>query len=60
MASRGLSNRQIAGELQVTVHGVKFHLASIFRKLGVGNRTEAAVVFARAVQAEGVRTGFVG
>jgi DNA-binding NarL/FixJ family response regulator len=60
MASRGLSNRQIAVELQVTVHAVKFHLASIFRKLSVGNRTEAAVVFAKAMQFEGVRTGFVG
>jgi len=26
----------------VTIHGVKFHLASIYRKLGVANRTEAS------------------
>jgi DNA-binding CsgD family transcriptional regulator len=34
--------------LNVTVHAVKFHLGSIFRKLGVSNRTEAAVAFLRA------------
>jgi len=38
----GLSNKAIAAELAVTVPTVKFHLTSIFRKLGVTNRTEAA------------------
>jgi DNA-binding CsgD family transcriptional regulator len=41
----GMTNRQIAGQLSVTIHAVKFHLASIYRKLGVHNRTEAAVAF---------------
>ncbi len=45
MTSEGLTNLEIAGRLRVTVHGVKFHLASIYRKLGVSNRTEAAVIF---------------
>jgi DNA-binding CsgD family transcriptional regulator len=36
---------EIADALKVTVHAVKFHLASIYRKLGVGNRTEAAVLY---------------
>ncbi len=40
--SRGLSNKAIAAELWVTVQTVKFHLTSIFRKLGISNRTEAA------------------
>jgi DNA-binding NarL/FixJ family response regulator len=40
--ARGLSNKQIATELWVTVQTVKFHLTSIYRKLGVTNRTEAA------------------
>jgi DNA-binding NarL/FixJ family response regulator len=40
--SRGLSNKAIAGELWVTVQTVKFHLTSIYRKLGITNRTEAA------------------
>lgn len=48
MAARGLTNHQIAGELGVTVHAIKFHLAAIYRKLGVANRTEAAGVYLRA------------
>jgi DNA-binding CsgD family transcriptional regulator len=43
MASRGLTNLEIAAQLGVTVHAVKFHLGSVFRKLGVHNRTEAVV-----------------
>jgi DNA-binding CsgD family transcriptional regulator len=45
MTSRGLTNNEIAGNLDVTIHAVKFHLASIYRKLGVTNRTEAAVAY---------------
>ena len=45
MAAHGLTNLQIASRLCVTIHAVKFHLAGIYRKLGVRNRTEAAVVF---------------
>jgi DNA-binding NarL/FixJ family response regulator len=40
--SRGMSNKAIANELWVTVQTVKFHLTSIYRKLGIANRTEAA------------------
>jgi DNA-binding NarL/FixJ family response regulator len=47
-ASLGLTNAQIAARLSVTVHAVKFHLAGIYRKLGVGNRTEAVGVYLRA------------
>jgi DNA-binding NarL/FixJ family response regulator len=47
----GMTNRQIAGQLSVTIHAVKFHLASIYRKLGVHNRTEAAVAFLEASRA---------
>ena len=43
MISRGLSNSQIATRLGLSIHAVKFHLASVYRKLGVANRTEAAV-----------------
>ena len=45
MAALGLTNAEIAVRLAITVHAIKFHLASVYRKLGVGNRTEAAVVF---------------
>lgn len=47
VASLGLSNGQMAMRLNVTTHAVKFHLASIYRKLGVTNRTEAAVAYLR-------------
>ena len=48
LASEGLTNREIAGRLGLSVHSIKFHLATVFRKLGVANRTEAAAVFFRA------------
>lgn len=48
MASYGLTNMQIAVRLSVTVHAIKFHLAAVYRKLDVKNRTEAVVVFLSA------------
>jgi len=39
--AQGLSNRAIAGRLGISEHTVKFHLASIFGKLGVTTRTSA-------------------
>lgn len=41
---KGLSNKQIAKELEVTEGTVKVHMASIFRMLNVNNRTEALLV----------------
>ncbi len=41
--TRGLSNQAIAKELWVTEQTIKFHLTNIYRKLGVSNRTEAAL-----------------
>ena len=41
LAADGLPNREIATALAITEHTVKFHLASIFGKLGVSTRTEA-------------------
>ena len=48
LMTEGMTNRQIAGRLCVTVHAVKFHLASIYRKFEVNNRTEAVVAFLQA------------
>ena len=45
MVASGLTNLQTAERLGVSVHAIKFHLASIYRKLGVSNRTEAAMRF---------------
>ena len=49
LASLGLTNQQIAARLNVSVHAVKFHLAGVYRKLGVANRTEAVVHWMRAM-----------
>ena len=45
LIAHGLTNSQVAKQLDVTVHAVKFHLASIYRKLDVMNRTEAAGLY---------------
>jgi DNA-binding NarL/FixJ family response regulator len=41
LASRGLSNREVAAALAISEHTVKFHLASVYGKLGAGSRTDA-------------------
>ena len=43
LASLGLRNAEIVDHLDVSVHAIKFHLAAVYRKLGVSNRTEAVV-----------------
>ncbi|MEU6073581.1 LuxR C-terminal-related transcriptional regulator [Micromonospora sp. NPDC047074] len=43
----GLSNREAAQRLFVSVKTIEFHLGNIFRKLGVRNRTELAARQAR-------------
>jgi DNA-binding NarL/FixJ family response regulator len=49
--ARGAANKQIAGRLGISEHTVKFHIASIFAKLGVSSRTEAVT--------RGVRLGLI-
>jgi two-component system, NarL family, nitrate/nitrite response regulator NarL len=46
----GKSNGQIAWTLQVAENTVKAHMKNILRKLGVTNRTEAAVMWVRENQ----------
>lgn len=41
MLGDGASNKSIASELNISEHTVKFHVASIFGKLGASSRTEA-------------------
>jgi DNA-binding NarL/FixJ family response regulator len=46
--ARGLANKQIAAALGISERTVKFHVSSVFAKLGAANRTDAVT---RAVQA---------
>ena len=39
LAAAGSTNSAIGEHLGLSVHAVKFHLASVYRKLGVANRT---------------------
>lgn len=41
LLAKGLSNKELAGQLVVSMSTVKSHLRSIFEKLGVKNRQEA-------------------
>lgn len=59
MLALGLTNGQMAERLSVTVHAVKSHLSSIYQKLGVTNRTEAAVYYLRDGRST-VRAGDAG
>lgn len=47
MLAEGLGNKQIAPRLGITEHTVKYHIASIFAKLGASSRTEAVAIGAR-------------
>ena len=42
LVTKGLSNREIGGELFISEHTAANHIRSILRKTGCGNRTEAA------------------
>jgi len=47
LMARGLSNAEIAKELVITEHTVKFHVGNIYAKLGVRTRVEAILVAVR-------------
>lgn len=47
LAARGLSNKDIAERLVVSIPTVKAHLVNVFNKMGVGSRTEAVLVALR-------------
>jgi len=49
--AEGLSNRAIALRLGISEHTVKFHISSVFAKLGAENRTDAV--------RRGVRRGLI-
>jgi DNA-binding NarL/FixJ family response regulator len=43
LVAEGLANKQIARRLGITERTVKAHVGSIFRRIGVGDRTSAAL-----------------
>jgi DNA-binding NarL/FixJ family response regulator len=47
LVSQGLSNQQIAHKLDLSVRTIEAHLTHIYNKLGVGSRTEAALLAQR-------------
>jgi DNA-binding NarL/FixJ family response regulator len=47
LLGRGLSNKLIAQELHISEHTVKFHISSLYAKLGVANRAGAVSQGAR-------------
>jgi DNA-binding NarL/FixJ family response regulator len=51
MLSDGLGNKQIAGQLGISGHTAKFHVAQILAKLGARSRAEAVFI--------GIRRGLV-
>jgi NarL family two-component system response regulator LiaR len=44
LAAKGLSNRDIARQLDISVRTVQTHLSNVFNKMGVGSRTEAVML----------------
>ena len=51
MIAEGLGNKEIASKLSISDHTVKFHISSIFAKLGASNRAEAVTL--------GIRYGLI-
>ena len=43
--SKGLTNRELAKELEISENTVKFHLSNLFEKLSVKNRAQAIAFF---------------
>jgi ATP/maltotriose-dependent transcriptional regulator MalT len=49
MAADGLTNRQIANELVVTIKAVEWHLSHVYRKLGISSRANLSSTLGASV-----------
>jgi DNA-binding NarL/FixJ family response regulator len=45
LVGRGLRNREIASELNISVNTVRVHIRNIIRKYKLRNRTQIAIMF---------------
>jgi DNA-binding CsgD family transcriptional regulator len=58
LITQGLTNRQAADQMFVSVHTVAFHLRQVFRKLGISSRVELArMAVEQATHSDDVRRG---
>ena len=46
----GKSNREVAGQLYLSVKTIEYHLGNVYRKLGVGRRSQLAGLLGRRLQ----------
>jgi DNA-binding NarL/FixJ family response regulator len=51
VVASGMTNAEAAERLHLSIHAIKFHLAGVYTRLGVSNRTEAAVAYLRLTSA---------
>jgi DNA-binding NarL/FixJ family response regulator len=54
LVTKGLANKQIAARLGISERTVKAHLGSAFQRIGVGDRTSAALWAERHLPSDGV------
>lgn len=46
----GMTDKQIAADLGISIETVAHHLRKVYKKLKVDNRTEAAVIFSKQLE----------
>jgi DNA-binding CsgD family transcriptional regulator len=60
LVAEGMTNRQVAGELFVSIKTVQFHLTHIYSKLRIGSRSELAAALQDDVPREGAEAAAEG
>jgi len=43
--AKGRTNRELAGDLDISVNTVKYHLRNLYQKLAIGNRAQAVALY---------------